>query len=188
MSKPTLTQADFERAAFALRCDVASIKAVTEVEAPMGGFNKDGTPTILFERHIFRRETGGKFDKNYPHLSSSKPGGYGTVASQHGRLAEATALDRTAALRSASWGKFQIMGFNYKVAGFSTLQAFVNAMYRSEGAQLDAFVEFVKANPTMHAALRERRWATFARHYNGPNYAINSYDTKLEAAYKRFSV
>ena len=188
MNKPTLTEADFQRAARDLGVDVASIKAVTEVEAPMGGFNPDGTPTILFERHIFHRETGGRFSRSHPKISNPSPGGYGTVSSQHGRLAEAAALDRNAALRSASWGKFQIMGFNHKAAGFPALQAFVNAMYHSEGAQLDAFVNFIKADPAMHAALRDQRWAAFARRYNGPNYAINSYDTKLEAAYKRFSV
>lgn len=188
MNKPTLTEADFQRAAASLCCEVAAIKAVTEVEAPKGGFNPDGTPTILFERHIFHRETGGRFSKSHPSISNPSPGGYGSYASQHSRLGEAAKLDRTAALRSASWGKFQIMGFNHKAAGHATVQAFVNAMYRSEGEQLDAFVAFIKADPTLHKALREKQWATFARLYNGPAYEKNSYDTKLEAAYKRFSV
>ena len=33
MSKPKLTEADFQRAAKRLRCDIAAIKAVAEVEA-----------------------------------------------------------------------------------------------------------------------------------------------------------
>lgn len=186
-AKPTLTEADFQRAAATLGVDVASIKAVTEVEAPRGGFYADGSPTILFERHIFSRETGGRYDRTHPAISNRSPGGYGASSAQHGRLTQAVALDRTAALRSASWGKFQIMGFNHTAAGFPTVQAFVNAMYQSEGAQLDAFVNFIRSNPGMHNALRQKNWATFARLYNGPNYAINDYDTKLAAAYKRFS-
>jgi hypothetical protein len=31
--------------------------------------------------------------------------------------------------------------------------------------------------------LKAKDWAKFAKLYNGPNYAINKYDIKLEAAY-----
>ena len=34
---------------------VASLQAVHEVECRGNGFNGDGTPVILFERHIFRQ-------------------------------------------------------------------------------------------------------------------------------------
>ena len=47
-------------------------------------------------------------------------------------MGEAAHLNRIAALKSASWGKFQLMGFNYKLCGFNSLQAFVNAMYKNE--------------------------------------------------------
>jgi hypothetical protein len=91
-----------------------------------------------------------------------------------------------AALKSASWGKFQIIGFNHAAAGFKELQAFVNAMYRSEGAQLDAFVAFV-LHEKLDDELRERRWADFARRYNGPGFKANAYDTKLAKAFAHFS-
>lgn len=184
--KPSLTEADFARAAKMLGVEVAAIKAVCEVEAPRGGFYQDGQPTILFERHIFSRETEGKFDHSNPGLSGP-PGGYGPSSVQHARLAEAVKLSRDAALRSTSWGKFQIMGFNHEAAGFKVLQAFINAMYVSESAQLDAFVNFIRSNPRMHQALKVKDWAGFARRYNGPNYEKNKYDTKLAAAYGRFS-
>jgi len=183
--KPRLSEADFARAALQLGVDVAAVKAVTEVEAPGGGFLADGRPTILFERHIFDRETGGRYRSHVPDLSHPTPGGYGRVSEQHDRLARAAALDRTAALRSCSWGRFQIMGFNHALAGHPTLQGFVNAMYRSEGAQLDAFVALLKNQPAIAKALRARDWAGFARLYNGPAYAKNKYDTKLAAAYAK---
>src|SRR5690606_3942753 len=137
--KPRLTEADFQRAAAALEVPVNVIKAVTQVEARGRGFLSTGEPVILFERHIFRRETDGRFDRTHPDLSNPIPGGYGPSSAQHSRLQRAARLDREAALRSASWGMFQIMGFNFERAGHPTLQSFINAMYRSEGDHLDAF-------------------------------------------------
>lgn len=182
--KQILPEVDFATAAGQLSCPVAAIKAVCAVEAPRGGFMADGQPRILFERHHFSKLTGGKFDKSHPHISNRTPGGYGGEAAQHVRLSEAAALDREAALKSASWGKFQIMGSNYEACGFGSLQSFINAMYQSEARHLDAFIGFVKANPGMLKALRAQDWAEFARRYNGPNYAINKYDTKLDAAFR----
>lgn len=181
--KPTLTEDDFKRAAAAIGCEVAAVKAVCAVEAPRGGFLADGQPTILFERHIFSRRTMGVYDAKYPDISNRKPGGYQGGAAEHDRLAIAVRLERRAALESASWGKFQIMGFNYEACGFSNLQAFINAMYESEGRQLDAFVAFI-LHEGLADELRQHRWADFARRYNGPTFAKNQYDTKLAAAYR----
>lgn len=179
-----LIEADFARAAAALGCDVPSIKAVCQVEAPKGGFLPDGQVTILFERHIFHRLTNGRF--GISDISNPQGGGYGAAGQhQHDKLARAVKLDRDAALKSCSWGKFQIMGFNHAAAGHPTLQGFINAMHESEGAQLDAFVAFIRNDPRMHKALRERNWSEFARRYNGPAYAEHGYHTRLAAAYER---
>lgn len=183
--KPRLTEADFQRAAHQLGVSVNVIKAVTEVEARGRGFDARGEPVILFERHIFSRETGGKYDKTHKDISAKAPGGYGPSSYQHTRLQQAVKLDRTAALRSASWGMFQIMGFNHEPAGHTTLQSFINAMYRSEGDQLDAFVAFVRAGRGMVTALRAKDWAGFASRYNGPAYRRNAYDEKMATAYAR---
>ena len=186
MSKPVLTEQDFIDAAATLGCSVAVIKAVCKVEAPRGGFLPSGEPTILFERHQFSKRTGRKFDMSHPHISNIKPGGYKGGQAEHDRLAEAAALDRHAAMESASWGKFQIMGFNHAPAGFGNLQSFINAMYQSEGRHLEAFVSFIQ-HEGLAVFLRDRRWADFARRYNGANYAINSYDTKMAAAFNELT-
>lgn len=186
MPKPKLNEADFSRSAARLAVPVASVKAVCQVEAPKGGFLPSGEPTILFERHKFSQFTRRKFDKAHPDISNRLRGGYLGGAAEHKRLQKAAALDRVAALKSASWGKFQIMGFNHAAAGFADIQAFINAMYHSEGAQLDAFVNYILAERELHAALKARDWAEFARRYNGEAYAENAYDTKLAAAYRRF--
>jgi peptidoglycan hydrolase-like protein with peptidoglycan-binding domain len=55
-------------------------------------------------------------------------------------------------------------------------------MAASEGDQLDAMVGFI-AHHGLDQPLRRADWASFARGYNGPGYAANAYDTKLEEAF-----
>jgi hypothetical protein len=188
-----LTQEDFERAAAALGCDVATVRAVAEVEAAGKGFLVNGRPQILFEAHIFHRLTKGvhadKKDRNGVALSSAKwdrtlYGKAGTA--QHDRLEDAAAHDLGAALKACSWGLFQILGSNHIAAGYPSLGEFVEAMHSGVGAHLDAFVSFVQSMG-LDEALRRHDWAAFARGYNGPAYATNQYDTKLENAWKKWS-
>lgn len=192
-----LTLVDFTKAATLLNAPVAHVQAVCEVEAPRGGFvGKE--PTILFEAHVFSRLTGGKYNQTNPDISSAKWNRAlysGSNAGEHARLAKAAALNRAAALMSASWGRFQILGENFGGCGFDTLQEFINAMYKDEQAHLDAFVEYIKrdkrrhevTNLTMEQALRKGDWASFARLYNGPGYAEHKYDVKLAAAVKKYA-
>jgi len=56
-----INEKDFKEAAETLGVEVAIIKAVCEVEAPMGGFLRTGEPVILFERHKFHQFTDGIF-------------------------------------------------------------------------------------------------------------------------------
>jgi hypothetical protein len=170
-----------ESAATKIGCSVAAVRAVIDVESA-GGFLGDGRPKILFERHYFSRLTKGKFDSSHPGISNPKWGGYRGGTAEYERLGEALKLDRDAALRSASWGLFQIMGDNFRTCGFANAEAFVKAMVSGEAAQLDAFVAFVKKNG-LGDELTRLDWAGFARGYNGPAYKANKYDAKLMAAY-----
>jgi hypothetical protein len=189
-NRSALTAADYVRAATALHCEVACVKAVTAVEAGASGFFPSGRPKILFEASHFSRLTNHVYDRSHPGISSPRWNRalYKGGEREYDRLLEAAALNRHAALQAASWGRFQIMGFNFKESGFASVDAYVNAMYESEGRQLDAFIGFVKSSEQQLAApLRERRWAIFAEHYNGPGYAENHYDSNLRAAYERFA-
>ena len=67
--KPKLQEKDFQKAAKALNCDVAAIKAVAEVESKQDGFLPTDEPIILFERHIFSKLTKGIFDTSNPNIS-----------------------------------------------------------------------------------------------------------------------
>ncbi len=155
------------------------------------GFRVDRRPQILFERHKFRQFTGGRFDASDPAISGPA-GGYGSLSQQYEKLEHALALCRSAnlgeepALKSASWGIGQVMGFNHEAAGFPSAAAMVLAMVGDEDAQLLAMVNFMRSNG-LDVALRARNWEKFARGYNGPGYAVNRYDIKLEVQYARFS-
>jgi len=167
--------------------DDAALWAVLSVETSGCGFLPDRRPKILFERHIFRRLTGGTFDSVAPDVSGPKTDDYGPGgAHQYERLQVARRLDEDAALKSASWGLAQIMGMNYQAAGFDNVRDMVTAMVASEDAQVKAMANFVNAN-AMAKALRTRDWAGFASAYNGPGFAANNYDGKLRDAFAAFS-
>jgi hypothetical protein len=191
--KPRLCLVDFNRASRSLGCWPAAIAAVCTVEAPAGGFDRNGQPRILFEGHVFSRLTKGSYDKANPTISYPRwtRAHYATGASpddrnagEHARLQQAATLNREAALMSASWGRFQILGQNYREAGHPSLQSFINAMYASEADQLDAFVEYIKSRKlTVH--LVNHDWHAFAEAYNGPEQEKNGYALKLAAAFER---
>jgi hypothetical protein len=191
---PRLTEEDFLAAAELLDCDVAAVKAVAEVESRGDGFLQDGRPRVLFEGHQFFKFTSGAYAASHPtlcHKEWTKANYCKGDAETRGRgewdrLRQAMACDRAAAIKSCSIGKFQVMGFNYGVCGFQSVDEFWDALSRSEADQLNAFCAFVKAN-RLDRHLRARNWAAFARGYNGEDYAKNQYDVKLAKAYAGYA-
>lgn len=184
----------YEEAARMLSLSVAHIRTVVEVEAAGDGFLPDGRCDILFERHKFYSFIAQKYGdqrarelhQKFPNICSPNTGGYMGNEKEYSRLEVAEQIDQECAHDSASWGMFQIMGFNSKVAGYPTAVEFSADMQKSERNQLLAFVRFVKAQPAMHQALKDRNWAEFARRYNGPAYLKNKYDVRLATAYGKF--
>jgi biotin carboxyl carrier protein len=179
---------DYVQAATSLQCEVGAIKAVAKVESPRGSFSTylgRQLPTILYERHYFRNFTSGQYTSSYPNLSGSQ-GNYGLYSAQYPKLEQAMALNQSAALKSCSWGKFQLMGANFTACGFSSVENMVNAMCVSEKEHLKAFVNFIKADSRLLRAIQHKNWATFAYYYNGSHYAENQYDTKMQDAYNHF--
>jgi hypothetical protein len=185
--KRTLTVEDYEKAARALACDLPAVRAVVEVESAGGGYLPDGRPKILFEGHWFSSYTGRRFDLSHPTISYKRwtRAHYKGGAAEYSRFDLALKLDRRAALMSTSFGLFQIMGFNYKLAGYTDVESFYRAMCESAGNQLIAFIKFIEAKG-LDDELREHRWAAFAYQYNGESYRSNKYDIRLAAAHKRF--
>jgi hypothetical protein len=178
--------AGFHSACGVIGVGAAELWAVLGVETTGCGFLPDRRPKILFERHVFSRETRGSFDASDPDISSPAPGGYGqSGAAQYVRLQRAIGLDRQAALRSASWGIGQVMGNNASAAGYANVETMVTGMASSESEQLLAMTRFI-ASQGLAAALKTHDWPAFARGYNGPDYAARSYDTRLGASYYRY--
>ena len=93
------------------------------------------------------------------------------------------ALLVTLAVQAASWSLGQLLGQNCGKAGYSTPQAMVTDFAQGEDELLAAMACFI-CSTCLAADLRAKRWAGFARGYNGPGYAANRYDTKLAAAYR----
>ena len=182
MTQPRLGIEEFKRAALDVGCEPALLQAVADVEAPGGGFLPDGRPKILFERHWFSKLTAHEYDRVDPMISSPIPGGYIGGEYEHTRLAQAARLDRSAALQAASWGRFQIMGFNYKATGCDTLQEFINQIYKSEAAHLALFVNFLHSKG-LDTVLKDKNYARFAYKYNGSAYAEHNYDGRIAQAY-----
>lgn len=183
-----LTDSDYRRAAALIGVEVAAVKAVASIESSGSGFLSNGKPKILFEGHWFSKLTKGVYDVKHPTISYrvwTKKHYKGGSAEYH-RYTAAASLDKEAAMKSTSWGKFQIMGFNHAKAGFGNVSQFVDAMHVSEGKQLEAFVHFLQSTK-LDIPLKIKDWAAFARGYNGPAYAKNAYDKLLKQAYEAYS-
>jgi hypothetical protein len=187
-----LTEQNIQNAAESLGCDTASIKAVEQIESGGSGFLTDGRLRVLFEGHVFYRYTKGAFALTHPKLCYPKwtkvyycKGDSETRGiCELDRLEEAKTLDKTAAVMSCSIGRYQVMGFNFALCGFKTIEELWAALNISETEHLKAFCSYVKALG-IDDDLRKHDWAGFARRYNGPEYKRNRYDTKLANAYGR---
>jgi hypothetical protein len=179
--------------------DLAAVKAVNEVESSGKGFFVDGRPKILFEGHVFweqLRKAGidpaslsnaSNADVLYSKWSKIH---YIGGPREYDRLEKAAGiLDdpkvRTAALASASWGSYQIMGFHAVKLGYSSVQEFVDQNHIHERNHLEAFGRYITAFGCI-THLRAKNWAKFANCYNGPASAQNKYDLKLGSAYQKF--
>lgn len=189
-----LTDEDFRKAAESLGVEEAALRAVVEVEcSSKGGFLADGRPRILFEGHIFWQRLQRRGidpaalapshpDILYPRWTRTHyKGGKG----EWERFGRAAAICESAAVESASWGLFQIMGFHWKTCGCGSAEEFRRAMERSEGEQLRLAMKFLEKTG-IAVYLKTKDWCTFALRYNGSGYKANRYDEKLAAAYRKF--
>jgi len=188
-----LSERDLVRASRELDVELAAIKAVTEVEAAGHGF-VGGKAKILFEGHVFWKRLRvhgldpaayrtGNEDVLYPKWTREH---YLGGVREHERLDKAKRIHEDAALESASWGLFQVMGHHWKALGYPDVRSYTRLMDINEGNQLRAFTRFVDVND-LTKYLKAHQWASFALRYNGSGYRTNRYDEKLERAYARYA-
>lgn len=188
-----LSEQDFIDFAKKYDLEVAAIKAVHEVESAGRGF-LNGKVKILFEGHIFWKELAKRQIDPRKVLPGNEdvlqekyiPRNPSYRLDQHYRLNKAAKINAEAAYSSASYGLFQIMGFHYESLGFPTAKAFVDFLSINEASQLEVFGRFIAAH-NLIKPLQSHNWAKFALGYNGSAYKTNKYDTKLAAAYAKYS-
>lgn len=194
MARTPLTQEGLDEALDAAELpDAALLWTVVAVETGSVtrgyGFRSDRCPHLLFERHKFREFTGGRFDAAAPDLSGSRGAPYGSFAAQRQRFEQALEMSEQAglgpepALKAASWGLGQVMGFNHHSAGYTSAQAMVADMIGGEDRQLIAMARFLRSTG-LAMLLRECKWEDFARGYNGPAFSENRYDEKLKVEFE----
>lgn len=191
---PALTDADYEAAAAKLGNGVTlkHMKASKKVEAPRGAYDDDGRPSILYERHVFARNTNpkGRFNASHPDLSAIGgygPGGYGAFSAQYAKLERAYALDPEAAFEACSWGAFQVLGENAVSLGYPSARAMAVELAKSEAAHLDSYVRFIQANSLADDLGRCRAGdpdscIPFVSGYNGSGFRRFGYHVKFAEA------
>ena len=191
-----------------LNLEPAAMQAVIKVESGGSGFLANGQPKILFEGHVFWKHLARKkADGLIPEGPEYYAPNYSDIVYQYWtkqyylggekeylRLEKAILIDRDSAYKATSWGKFQILGENFEVAGFKgkTVSDFVEAQKSSEQEHLKAFISFISntvyKDKNLLSYLQAKDWTSFARAYNGPDYAANKYDVNLEQAYHDYSI
>ncbi len=225
-----ITDKQWDETAKSIECEPEVLKAIAKVESggesAFWRLNKeDGRyiPAILYERHCFSKATKHQYDKDHPDISWPMPYRkkdmlgkvdakmadgridaddiYSGHASSYLRLINAYRLDPIAALKSCSWGKFQVMGENYALCGMPDFQKFAEAMSTSEAQQIELLASFIRRKQrswkdsknkalgkeiSLWDAVKTKDWAAIAFNYNGPDYKKNKYDILLKTAYEQY--
>lgn len=176
---------DIAQVAHNLGCGEDAIHAVLDVEARGSGFDDHGRPAMLFEPHKFYAALKGAEQRAAVKAGVAYPrwGMKPYPEDSYPRLQTAMAINRAAALASASWGLSQILASNFHEAGCASVEDMVARCCESEGEQLKQMAALIKAWK-LDEALRVRNWKAFARRWNGPGYRRNNYDVRLAARWR----
>ena len=159
-----------------LKCEPAVVTAITRAETSGTGFDGGGKIKILFEKHKFfanlpesKRGAAVKAGLARKKWISPKKGGYKDQPSNDAAislLARAVEIDEAAALKSASYGVGQVMGENFGVAGWGSVQTFVLDMCESEDKQIEAMFNFIVGRGLLDE-VQSKDFAGIERGYNG---------------------
>ena len=181
-----------------LGIEPAKALAVLSVESGGNFFGDSGKPIIRFENHIFWKQFGQNNPDVFDAHFTPRTGWKGHMFREnqddswmtfHGDqkkewqvMTFAITLDGEAALKSASWGAAQIMGFNYKIAGYASAVEMVAAFSQSAEQQIEGFFNFITGTGGVHH-LASGDFHAFAMGYNGSGNA-DQYATWIEQAYE----
>lgn len=182
---PAVTAEEIVAIAKRLGCTPKQLSAVAKVESSGSGFDDQGRPKILFERHLFHRATDGKWSPTI--YSNPVGGGYGI--SSWAKLSAACAKDPDAAFGSASWGKFQVLGLHWSRLKYASAFELARSTTISEGAHYELFARFIEVNNLADELAQISSdpddCRPFAKNYNGSSYERFSYHTRIAAEMSR---
>jgi hypothetical protein len=156
------------------------LKAIRHVESR-------GKPAaVRFEPHLFHRHRPDLADQ-VPYTRTNR--GYSTTRSETGRsaLEHAVSLDAETAIKSTSFGSYQVLGA-YLLQAFpgnpnDALASFWESPQQASELMVAAWFQ---DNSRARKAANEEppNMAALARAYNGPNYHVHKYDEQLQAAWE----
>jgi N-acetylmuramidase len=174
----------------------AAVAALMIVESGGKAFGDRDRPIARFENHVFDRQWGtanaAVFAQHFQYNSwrgathrfrelPTDP----WLACHRNQTVEWQCIELAArlagpepALRSASFGAGQIMGFNHARVGFASATAMVEAFTASLRAQVTAILSFIGASTTLLAHAAAGQWLPIARAYNGGGQAA-AYAAKI---------
>lgn len=183
-----------------LGIDEDILGAVILVESSGSGF-VNGKLKIRFENHKFIDAVGTKYETYYSfcheknkrykeHKFRTTPNGswkntHDSQTTEYEAFNFAKTLNETAAYESISMGLGQIMGFNYKAAGFSSAKEMFNNFSKSESNQIEGMIKFISNDNKMLSALQSGDLESFVCRYNGSSNVAN-YTKKLKNGIKEY--
>jgi hypothetical protein len=147
---------------------------------------------ILYERHYMRRLllAYGVSQSEIEALSVSEPKivhtyeasyVYGSLDEQYSRLKRAREINHAAAVKSCSWGKFQVMGEYYRHL-YSSVEELEEALNYCALQHLQYFKVFLVKEKKLMEPMRNKDWLLIAQKYNGKGQI--GYDVKIRSAYE----
>lgn len=190
---PKLDDLDFPRIGAKIGVGEDIIHAFIDTETAGKSTDSKGRIIILYEPHVaYRNSKGAVRDKLVAAgLAYPKWGQKPYPKDSYVPFLKALAIDETVALLACSWGFPQVLGENYKMAGYDTPQAMVVDFLKDEDKQLEGMVNFIIAagiDDDLRVIQKklERGEKILAsdcipvvRVYNGSGYAKNGYHTKF---------
>lgn len=187
----------YEKESKRIGVETAMMLSIAKQESKRESFYKEGQATILFERHKMweylmkdlkkSKEELKKLKAADPAIVNDNSGGYGKYSEQYEKLEKAKKIDYNTAVKSCSWGKFQVMGFNYAVA-FSSPKEMEKSVNLCEIQQFYFFIGYLEKTNGIIDAMKNKNWELIAAKYNGSKWKTYNpdYATNIKKFYNEF--
>lgn len=166
----------------------AVLRAFMDVEAGGEGFHpRTGKILIQFEPAWFRKKApyapSGLWSVNKVDIQSKE-----WIA-----FNDAFRLNPEAAMESTSIGIGQVMGFNYKRLGYSSVGEMWDDAKKGIDRQIWQICKYIDTDPRLRKAIDDKNWHLIATYYNGAGYkniatkyGREPYDISMRKAYEKY--